>query len=141
MFWFIFVVIAILLVFISLKNDEEGLAVFFSFCATVITVIIIFIGCSWFVIETEFKMMPTIVANKRAKINEMRYSYFAQPKTDVNIDLVNQNLVISLNDQIIEYEKLINNYNMKLALWRTHSKYWWWYPCFNRVGDIKALDY
>jgi len=146
MFWFILSGLLLLLgIFAAIRSDwlNEGVLVssisFFLFL--LVFSLTLTISKGYLNVSEELKMSSIMIQNKKDAIKEMKLTYYQQPSSKINIDLVNKELSVSINKSIKELERFINCYNIEMASLKTAARFNFWYPCFVDTSRLEPLGY
>jgi hypothetical protein len=146
MIWFfIAIVFKVLGVVLIVKDIDDDLKVFLGAISLCLGVLILLFTAGIYVqyvnLHESVKIADINLQNKRESLNEMKLTYYAQPDSKVNIDLVNEKLSISVNKSIDEFVSLTNEYNSDIVKLKTAKKLWFFVPFFEDISDLKLITY
>jgi len=142
MFWIILAcTLMVAGIAILIYGEEKSNGGWLLTLSIVIFALVVSSAFGWYKMERRMKMMPIMIEDKRLKIEDMKKTYFEQPKANVNIDMANKELAVSINNELVELERFINAYNVKIADWQTAYKHRFFYCCFIDPKDVEPIKY
>jgi hypothetical protein len=131
------------------ENDDDS-GGFGAFCIVIsIASFVLWVSVgyyTWLEKAEQFKMIPVTIENKIEKIKQMKTTYYApvDDGSQINIDMANKDLAISINNEIKDFEKYISDKNDEIINWNIKYKYRFWNACYVKpVIDkpLKLSDY
>ena len=148
MIWMILTLLTLLFsilclyVAISFKRDTYFLSAGFLLIISII-VGAVTMDCviNWKSRAQEYQMLDALIQNKLEKIEMMKDSYkqITNETGQMNIDMVNRDLTLSITKQIEELEEFTYGVNREIARWHVKYKNRFWTTCFVKPPRTRPI--